>query len=602
MRKSGVRRLLLLMGAVLCIWLSGAILPGVVRLRDAKNLTSTPSTEGVPPEIVFATTALGGFRGILIDILWIRCQQMKQDGKFHEMRQLYKIITKMEPHYSKVWAFAAWDLAYNVSVEFDNLDDRWFWVDAGRRMLRDEGIPYNRRDPELYYELAWIYHHKIGGNTDYAHPLYRRELANEAEAALGVPMPGESCGGLELLDRLRKAPRETDVLLKSPAISEFFSALREAGFRPVAEMEKIAAGAIKNEAAKAIVNQERYAGALRELRDFLSARRVREILRLDPEIMHRLTLEFGPLDWRVPDSYSLYYATEARRINRFVNKEKPYDMKYERLVYFSLQEIVRRGRFHRTADGEVFNTPDLRFRETKRKYMQKTIKFYADLKKRGIYSASLVGMRSEYMYYLQRCVFDYYFNEQIHLAERYMGYLRELEPNNKKYQQTALKYVNNKQVLDEYFDYMSKDRLNWAIFSKLISGYLHLANGESGEFDRAMGWARRIWRHARNRYPKTPEKPGENADHKYFVPDYRDFELNALSIIFSGSEPRFRRLPKLMQNLRRMLPTVPGGAELLKEVEERMERIRADYLRRRSAAGAAGNQPRNSGKNPAMAP
>ena len=68
-----------------------------------------------PPGVVLAN-ALGAFRGLAVDILWYRVNQMKEDGKLYEVNQLSEWITSMQPQFPQVWAFHAWNMAYNVSV------------------------------------------------------------------------------------------------------------------------------------------------------------------------------------------------------------------------------------------------------------------------------------------------------------------------------------------------------------------------------------------------------------------------------------------------------------------------------------------------------
>src|SRR6266853_1021609 len=99
--------------------------------------------ENSPPLVAFTTVALGGFRGIIADVLWLRATELQKDGKYFELVQLADWITKLEPRFAQVWAFHAWNMAYNVSVLFNDPPDRWRWVRQGIVLLRDEGLKYN---------------------------------------------------------------------------------------------------------------------------------------------------------------------------------------------------------------------------------------------------------------------------------------------------------------------------------------------------------------------------------------------------------------------------------------------------------------------------
>ena len=94
-----------------------------------------------------------------------------------ELAQLASTLALLEPHTPEVWSFAAWNLAYNVSVMMNAPEDRWRWVEASIRLLRDEGLKVNPREPELYRELAWTFELKIGANLDSAAPYYRKMWA-----------------------------------------------------------------------------------------------------------------------------------------------------------------------------------------------------------------------------------------------------------------------------------------------------------------------------------------------------------------------------------------------------------------------------------------
>lgn len=115
---------------------------------------------------------LGGFRGIAAEVVWFRAERLQDTGRFVELAQLASLLTRLEPHTPEVWAHAAWNLAYNISVQMPSHEDRWRWVEAGLRLLRDDGLRLNPEDPSLHRELAWMFLAKIGGPIDDAHETY----------------------------------------------------------------------------------------------------------------------------------------------------------------------------------------------------------------------------------------------------------------------------------------------------------------------------------------------------------------------------------------------------------------------------------------------
>ena len=46
--------------------------------------------------------ALGGFRGLLADILWIRAISLQEQGKYFELVQLADWIQKLQPKFAGV--------------------------------------------------------------------------------------------------------------------------------------------------------------------------------------------------------------------------------------------------------------------------------------------------------------------------------------------------------------------------------------------------------------------------------------------------------------------------------------------------------------------
>src|SRR6186713_1904420 len=101
------------------------------RDREALGLTRVTPLENAPPVLAFTTVALGGFRGLISNALWIRANELQDEDKFFEMAQLSDWITKLEPHFVQVWLVQAWNMAYNISVKFTDYADRWRWVKRG---------------------------------------------------------------------------------------------------------------------------------------------------------------------------------------------------------------------------------------------------------------------------------------------------------------------------------------------------------------------------------------------------------------------------------------------------------------------------------------
>jgi hypothetical protein len=149
--------------------------------RAQLGLTRLAPLENAPPMLAFTSVALGGFRGLIANALWMRATELQDEDKYFDMVQLADWITTLEPHFAQVWTDQAWNMAYNISVKFKDHEDRWHWVKRGFELLRDRGLPLNPDEPQLYRDLSWIFMHKIGQNLDDAHMRYKLRWAQEMQ-------------------------------------------------------------------------------------------------------------------------------------------------------------------------------------------------------------------------------------------------------------------------------------------------------------------------------------------------------------------------------------------------------------------------------------
>lgn len=180
-----VKKILLLALAAALLAGSGQLQKSLNRDRDTLGLTRAAVLENAPPMLAFTTVALGGFRGLISNLLWIRANDLQNDDKFFEAAQLADWITKLEPTFTQVWVFQGWNMAYNISVKFKDFPDRWRWVENGIELLRDEGLRYNPNDILIHRELAWFFQHKMGANLDDANMFYKSQWALEMAPFFG---------------------------------------------------------------------------------------------------------------------------------------------------------------------------------------------------------------------------------------------------------------------------------------------------------------------------------------------------------------------------------------------------------------------------------
>ncbi len=190
-----LRKLIYLGVALVAMLGSHFAQPVLNRARGDLGLTRVEPLQNAPPVLAFTTVALGSFRGIIVNALWIRSSDLQEDGRYFEAVQLADWITKLQPYFSAVWVNLAWNLSYNISVKFPDPEDRWKWVQRGIELLRDEGLKYNPHATDIYAELARHFHHKMGAYLDDAHLTYKWHWYQEMQAVI----PGGKPNYAELL-------------------------------------------------------------------------------------------------------------------------------------------------------------------------------------------------------------------------------------------------------------------------------------------------------------------------------------------------------------------------------------------------------------------
>jgi len=100
-------------------------------------------------------------RGVAANLLWGKATDYKMKKDWTNLGATLNQITKVQPNFINVWTNQAWNLSYNVSVEFDDYRQRYRWVIKGFNFL-DEGIKYNKDQPRLLWEMGRMVSQKIG--------------------------------------------------------------------------------------------------------------------------------------------------------------------------------------------------------------------------------------------------------------------------------------------------------------------------------------------------------------------------------------------------------------------------------------------------------
>jgi hypothetical protein len=149
----------------------------LAQLRQKYELGET-SLGNVPPASATMNLLLLGLRGVACNVLWQQAIEQKEHKDWGGLRATTDSIILLQPHFRQVWEFQAWNLAYNVSAEWDGVIDRYHWVKEGAKfMIR--GTEVNRNIPDLKYETGRMIGQKIGHSDEWK--LFRKYFFHDPD-------------------------------------------------------------------------------------------------------------------------------------------------------------------------------------------------------------------------------------------------------------------------------------------------------------------------------------------------------------------------------------------------------------------------------------
>ncbi len=374
------------------------VAPAIARERQSSQLViSTAGTQGMPPHVALATAALGTFRGLAVDVMWARADALQSKGQFFEAQTLSQWITALQPRFPKVWAFQAWNLAYNISVSTKVPEERWGWINRGANLLRSQAIPLNPHDANLPMELGWIFFHKIGGKNDREHWYYKVRLAREFREFLGDLTGGRTTQ--QAIERFRKiadAADSIEAMNDDQAVQRALPVLAEHGEEPGELLLRMLGRVVlytnstdmKIQAGKALptgTNRDLLASLLEDpelaatvfdtIVPALQKRVLIDRYRMEPAFMLEQMETYGPLDWSHPHSHGIYWSEKGVAIGRdMVRRDRVNELTIIRTRLGNLQQLMRSGRveFDPLAD-RIDLLPDPRFIEAYERGMQNAI-------------------------------------------------------------------------------------------------------------------------------------------------------------------------------------------------------------------------------------
>jgi hypothetical protein len=121
---------------------------------DPNRKTRSSSIVNVQGPTTAIIAALGGFRTVAADILWMKVDNLWDGGSWQYLPTLLESVVQLDPHFILAWKVYGWHLAYNLNAESVTVIDRRYWLHEGVKVL-ERAIDMNPTSWEPRFELGW---------------------------------------------------------------------------------------------------------------------------------------------------------------------------------------------------------------------------------------------------------------------------------------------------------------------------------------------------------------------------------------------------------------------------------------------------------------
>jgi hypothetical protein len=390
-------------------------------IKENNNLTETSIVHNAPPMIAFTTVALGGFRGIIADILWLRTIILQSQGKYFEMVQLASWISKLQPGFTGTTTFLAWNMAYNISITYANPKDKWRWVQNGIKILKD-AIRNTPNKLDLYPELAFIYLNKIGNIYDSSYLYYRNQIAKDMYRVTGTWTPDWQA----IADAPKTSNELTRTLKQKFDIDNIFDKTDYTPEKLQVFFEKN--NKLPNNIAKILQNN---IAATDLLIAFLRRNWLINKYYLYPEKILEVNNTFGPIDWSLYQAHAIYWLYQASE-NAVID-----DGKVKSRIFSSANQSLENGKlllFNFNDDKILFTGPNISIIEKTQTFMHKILQ---KIDKKSDFA-------DRYKSFIENSILQLFIQNKIKQAQHYLSLLSEYYPNDKNYSINLKNFIEYK--------------------------------------------------------------------------------------------------------------------------------------------------------------
>lgn len=163
---------------------------GTLSQMRAENGLSQANLGEIDPASETMKLATLGLRGLAVNLLWSKANDYKKKEDWTNLTATLEQLALLQPNFITFWKYQSWNVSYNVSVQFDDYRDRYYYVREGIEFL-EQGVAKNRENrqiPQLLWDLGWFVGQKIGKADEAVQ--YRRLFKNDDEYHGDEPPPG----------------------------------------------------------------------------------------------------------------------------------------------------------------------------------------------------------------------------------------------------------------------------------------------------------------------------------------------------------------------------------------------------------------------------
>ncbi|MDG1894064.1 MAG: hypothetical protein P8J37_04065 [Fuerstiella sp.] len=119
----------------------------------------------IDPSSAAMNLVLLGLRGPAAGILHLQAIEYQEKKNWGKLKTTVDSIIRLQPHYVEIWKFQGWNLAFNVSREWDKVADRFYWVKEGIKFLQ-LGTNRNQTTTILFHNVGDFIGRKFGNSDE----------------------------------------------------------------------------------------------------------------------------------------------------------------------------------------------------------------------------------------------------------------------------------------------------------------------------------------------------------------------------------------------------------------------------------------------------